>query len=319
MRRRRFIAACAGLLALSSHTEAAESARRIGFLRLGPPPRSNTDAFEDELRALGYRPGNDLVIERRFAEDAAAVPALAGDLVRMGVDVIVASSTLAALAVEHATATIPIVFVAVADPVASGLVASLAHPGGNATGLSFITADLTAKRFQLLTEIVPRSSCVAVIAHAGYPTSPPQIEGAETAAAAEQVRIELLTVAGVEGFERSYEAAKDCGALLQLDSPLFTTNRDRLVGLAARIGVPAIYGLREFAEAGGLISYGVDLREHYRRAAAFVDRILRGARPADLPVEQPTKLELVINLKAARALGLEVPPLVLAQADEVIE
>jgi putative ABC transport system substrate-binding protein len=321
MKRRDLIAACAGLAALSpwvAHAQRAVPTHRIGFLRLGAPPKTHLDAFEDGLRALGYRPGETLLIEQRVADDAASLPALARDLAGAGVDVIVASSTLAALAAKQTTERIPIVFVAVSDPVEAGLVASLARPGGNATGVGFIATDLTGKRLQLLSEVLP-ISCIAVIASAGYPTNPPQIEGARRAAGLGNIRIELSDVADARGFERAYTAAKDCGAVLQLDAPLFTTHRRRLVELAALNRLPTIYGLREYPEAGGLISYGVDMREHYRRAAVYVDKILKGARSAELPVELPDKLELVINLKTAQALGLTVPPSLLARADEVIE
>jgi putative tryptophan/tyrosine transport system substrate-binding protein len=321
MKRREVIAACVSLAALSPWAARAERAgaiHRIGFLRLGTPPQSHMDAFEDGLRALGYRPGETLLIEQRVGDDAASLPALARDLVGTGVDVIFASSTLAAVAAKQTTSTVPIVFVAVSDPVAAGLVANLARPGGNATGLGFIATDLTGKRLQLLSEILP-ISCITVIASAGYPTNPPQILGAQRAAKLGSIRIELSEVADADGFERAYAAAKDCGALLQLDAPLFTTHRRRLVELAALNQLPAIYGLREYPEAGGLISYGIDMREHYRRAAAYVDKLLKGARPADLPVDLPDKLDLVINLKTAKALGLTLSPTLLARADEVIE
>jgi putative ABC transport system substrate-binding protein len=322
MRRRAFLSLCLGLAALMPRVGRAERAarqRRIGFLRLGPPPHSNMAAFEEGLSALGYRPGEDLIIERRLADDAAALPALAAELVRLGVEVIFASSTLAAVAAKQATDTIPIVFVAVNDPVEAGLVAGLARPGGNATGLGFIAADLSGKRLQLLREIIPTLSCIAIIANAGYPTNPAQIEGARAAARLGNMRFELINVAEPAEFESAYAAAKRCGAVLQLDAPLFTTHRARLTELAARNELPAMYGLRDYPQAGGFISYGVDLREHYRLAAGYVDKLLKGAKPADLPVELPTKLELVINLNAAKALGLAIPPAVLARADEVIE
>ena len=322
MRRRTFIASytvLAGLVCQTAWADRARSVPRIGFLRLGRPPKSNVDAFEDGLRALGYRLGDDLLIDYRVADDPADLPMLASDLARTGVDVIIASSTPAALAAEHATSVIPIIFVAVAYPVEAGLVASLPRPGGNATGLTVTPADLAGKRLQLLSEILPALTCVAVVANTTSPATPPQIDAAETAAKTRGLKIALLNVADIDGFDRAYAAAKGCGALLQLDAPLFTTHRDRLVELAARNGLPTMYGLREFPVAGGLISYGADFREHYRRAAAFVDKILKGAKPADLPVEQAATFKLVINLKTAQALGLTIPAAVLAQADEVIE
>ena len=320
MRRREFIAAFATLLALSGRaTRAAGAAvRRIGFLRLGPPPESNWAAFTDGLRKLGYRPGENVVIEQRLAERAADLPALARDLAQLPVDVIFAASTLAAMAAQQATRTIPVVFVAVTDPVGAGIVASLVRPGGNATGLGFVATDLTGKRLQLLRELVP-FSCIAVLANTDYPTNPPQIEGVTAAARLGNIRVEVTAVADAEGLDGAFAKAKACGAMLVLDAPLFIVNRRRLAALAAENGVPAIYGFREYAEAGGLISYGVDLNEHYRLAAAYIDKILKGANPAELPVELPDKLELVLNLKTAKALGLTVSPALLARADAVIE
>jgi putative tryptophan/tyrosine transport system substrate-binding protein len=322
VKRRTFFWFSLGLATLApsfGRAQRASGPRRIGFLRLGAPPQRHLAAFEDGLRAHGYRPGEDVIIDQRLATDAAALSELAGELVRARVDIIFASSTIAAVAAKEATQTIPIVFVAVNDPVEAGLVAGLARPGGNATGLAFIAADLTGKRIQLLREIIPTLSCIAVIVNTNYPTAPPQIAGAEAAAKLGSMRIERLTVADAAEFEGAYAAAKACGAVLLLDAPLFTNHRARLVALAAQNLTPAVYGLREYPEAGGLISYGVDLTEHYRLAAGFVDKILKGAKPAGLPVELPDKLDLVINLKAAQALGLTIPPAVLARADEVIE
>jgi putative ABC transport system substrate-binding protein len=319
VRRREFIATFVVVLALARRARAAGApVRRIGLLRLGPPPESNWAAFTDGLRALGYRLGENLVIEERLAERAADLPALARDLVQYPVDVIFASSTLAAMAAQQATRTIPIVFVAVTDPIQAGLVASLVRPGGNATGLGFVATDLTGKRLQLLLELVP-FSCIAVLANTDYPTNAPQIAGVTAAAQLGNIKVELLAVADPEGFAGAFATAKACGALLVLDAPLFTNHRRRLAELAAENAVPTIYGFREYAEAGGLMSYGVDLNEHYRRAAVYVDKILKGANPAELPVELPDKLELVINLKTTKALGLTVPPALLARADQVIE
>jgi putative ABC transport system substrate-binding protein len=220
LRRRAFLASglvLAPLAAPIGRGQGPPRQRRIGFLRLGPPPQSNIDAFENGLRAHGYRPGDDVILERRVADTAGSLPALARELADAGVDVLLASTTPAAVAAKQATAAIPIVFVAVADPVEAGIVAGLAHPGGNATGLAFITPDLSGKRLQLLREIMPSLSCIAVIANTGYPTNPPQIAGATAAAQLGGMRIEVVTVAAPAEFARAYQAAKTCGAVLQLE------------------------------------------------------------------------------------------------------
>ena len=265
------------------------------------------------------------MIEYRDAEGKLdRLPALAAELVALKVDVIVAPITLAALAAKQATRTIPIVFTPVSDPVGSGLVTSLARPGGNATGLSNLTADLVGKRLELLTQAVPGVSRVAALWAPGgldEHAEKDMLKGAEVAARALGVRLQFVEARGPEDFDRAFSdmTSAGVGALTMLPSNLLFNERRRLVDLAAKHRLPAVYFAREFVDAGGLMAYGANGADLFRRAATYVDKILKGAKPADLPVEQPTKFELVINLKTAKALGLEVPPLLIAQADELIE
>jgi ABC-type uncharacterized transport system substrate-binding protein len=214
---------------------------------------------------------------------------------------------------------VPIVFVGVVDPVELGLVPSLGRPGGNITGLATTAADFAGKRLELLKAIVPKLKRVAVLWHPANPTNPIQLKGAQVAARTLGVQLEPVSVQGPSDFDAAGKAVRGTGGLLLLESPLFTTHRARLAELAARSRLPAIYGQREYVEVGGLMSYGTHFHDLYRRAAPYVDKILKGAKPADLPVEQPTKFELVINLKTAKALGLTIAPSVLARADEIIE
>jgi putative tryptophan/tyrosine transport system substrate-binding protein len=247
------------------------------------------------------------------------LPRLADELVRLKVDVIVASSAPPALAAKKVTTSVPIVFVSVADPVGLGLVASLARPGGNTTGLADSGPDLVGKRLELLRELVPKLRRVAVLWHSGNPGNLLQLKAAEVAARTLGMQLEPVPVQGPNDFDSAFKAVRGADGLLQADGPLFNIHRARLVELAARSRLPAIYGFREMMEVGGLMSYGPDRPDFYRRAATYVDKILKGARPADLPVEQPTKFELVINSKTAKTLGLTIPPSLLLRADQVIE
>jgi putative ABC transport system substrate-binding protein len=222
-------------------------------------------------------------------------------------------------AAKGATETIPIVFVASIDPVATGVVASLARPGGNVTGFAGIHSDLMGKRLELLREAVPRLSRVALLAQAANPGNAEYIKQAELAARALKIQLQILTVRDPGDFERTFTEARSAHGLVQLDDVIFTSHRRQVVELAARYHLAAMYGFREFVDAGGLMAYGPDYPHLYRRAAHYVDKILKGASPADLPIEQPTKFELVINLKTAKAVGLTIPPSVLARADEVIQ
>ncbi len=315
-----------GLLAAPPATAAQQPAKvsRIGFLQPGSASvnRHFADAFRQGLHDFGYVEGQNIAIEYRWADGRAErLPELAAELVRLKVDVLVVSSTPGGLAAKKATQTIPVVMVAVGDPVGTGLVASLGRPGGNLTGLSDITVDMSAKRLELVKEVVPTASRVAVLWNPTHLTNPLQLRETQAAAQALGVTVQSLAVQGADEFERAFAAMmrERAGALVVLADPLTVFHRSRLANLAAKHRLPAIYPFREQAEAGGLMSYGPHLPDLWRRAAIFVDKILKGAKPADLPVEQPTRFELVINRKTAKALGLTVPPSILIRADQVIQ
>jgi putative ABC transport system substrate-binding protein len=283
------------------------------------------DAFLQGLRDLGYVEGRNVVIEYRFAEGKLErYPALAAELVALKVDVIVAPITPAALAAKQATKTIPIVFVAVGDPITDGLVTSLARPGGNVTGLSLLFPELVGKCLEELKQAVPGVSRVAVLwqpGAVGERTEKDMLKGAEVAARALGVRLQFVEARGPADLDRAFSdiTKARAGALTVLPGNMFFSERRRLVDLAAKNRLPAVYPLREFVDAGGLMSYGASNADMFRRAATYVDKILKGAKPADLPVEQPTKFELVINLKAAKVLGLTIPQSLLGRADEVVQ
>jgi len=321
--RRAFLGAVAGgLLAAPLGAEAQQAGKvyRIGFLRGGPPPESYLDAFQQGLRERGYVYGQNVVVELRATDGSVdQLPQLAEELLRSKVDVILASAGPAALAARKATTSVPIVFVGVVDPVGVGLVPSLGRPGGNITGLATNSEDFAGKRLELLKAIVPSLKRVAVLWHPANLTNPIQLKGAQVAARTLGVRLEPVSIQGPNDFESAGKAVRGADGLLFLESPLFTTHRARLAELAGKSRLSAIYGQREYVEVGGLMSYGPQFYDLYRRAALHVDKILKGAKPANLPVEQPTKFEFVINLKTAKALGLTIPPGVLARADEVIE
>ena len=296
---------------------------RIGIL--WPSPISaiahNFEAFRQGLRELGYVEGQNIAIEFRSAEGKwERLPDLAAELVRLRVDVIV-TNTPAALAAKQATRTIPIVMAVSGDPVGDGLVASLARPGGNVTGLSLMVPELGGKRLQLFKEVVPRASRVAVLSNPTVPYTGRVVREMQAAAGVLGVQLQLLESRSPEDIDRAFEAAirGRASALMVVDDPLIFTHRARILALASKSRMPAIYPWREFVDAGGLMSYAANLADSFRRAAAYVDKILKGTKPADLPVEQPTKFELVINLKTAKALGLTIPPSVLLRADRVIE
>jgi putative tryptophan/tyrosine transport system substrate-binding protein len=294
---------------------------RIGVLTPLSAPNPLIEAFRQGLHDLGYVEGHNIHIEYRFAEGRfERLPALAADLVQLPVDVLVTDGP-SALAAKHATATIPIVFPVFADPVAEGLVASLARPGGNVTGLSVMTQDLAAKRLELLTEVVPGLRRIAILWNPGRPGQAIQIQEIHAASARVGIHVEVLEVRSPQEFDHAFRTMVDkgVGAVTVVEDAMFYNERTRLATLAAQSQLPAIYSTRGYGEAGGLLSYGPNFPELFRRAATYVDKILKGAKPADLPVEQPTKFELVINLKTAKALGLTIPPSLLARADEVIQ
>ena len=283
---------------------------------------ANIEAFKQALRRLGYIEGQNLVIEYRSGDGHVnRFPELAAQMVRLNIDIIVTRGTPAALAAKKATATISIVMAAIGEPVETGMVASLARPGGNVTGLSAFVTELTAKRIEIMREAVPQISRIAMIDNMANGSVPAQWIEVKKAAAALGIQPQLHDVRKPEDIEPAFNSAiiQHADALSIGNDSVVIANRVQIVELAAKHGLPAIYATREFVDAGGLFSYAAHYPDLYRRAAIFVDKILKGAKPADLPVEQPTKFELVINLKAAKALGLTVPPILLAQADEVIE
>src|SRR2546427_11099593 len=315
------LALALALAPLVAEAQPAEKLARIGYLSL-VSAADTPKALLQGLRELGYVEGQNLVIEYRYAEGKAErLPDLAAELVSLKVDIIVAGGTPPPLAAKRATTTIPIVMTSAGDPVGSGLVASLAKPGGNVTGLSTFTRDLAAKRLQLLKEVVPVISRVAVLWNAANPYAVLNMRETEAAAQTLGVQVQSLEVRGPDDFENALPAAirGRAGALIVVDDPLTFAYRMRIADFAARNRLPAMYGFREFAEAGGLTAFGANLADLYRRAATYVDKILKGAKPADLPVEQPTKFELVINMKIANALGLTIPQSVLVRADEIIQ
>src|SRR5437016_11673129 len=327
MERRTFMAMLTGgivVASLSAEAQQATKIARIGFLSLNQGANALLhEAFRQGLRDLGYVEGRNVVIEYRDAEGKLErLPARAAELVALKVDVIVASGTLAALAAKQTTRTLPVVFTSAADPVTDGLVTSLARPGGNVTGLSNLASELVGKRLELLTQAVPGISRVAVLWQPGAVderTEKDMLKAAEVAARALGVRLQFVEARGPENFGRAFSdmTRARAGALTVLTSNMFVTERRRLVDLAAKNRLPAVYNVREFVDAGGLMSYGPDLADLYRRAATYVDKILKGAKPGDLPVEQPTKFELVINVKTAKTLGLTIPQSVLGRADAV--
>jgi putative ABC transport system substrate-binding protein len=327
MNRRAFLYGSVAVVAAPLAAEAQEGkVARIGWLAVNLAPNLQfSEAFRQGLRDLGYVEGRNVVIEYRDAEGKyERLPALAAELVALKVDVIVAPTTPQALAAKQATRTIPIVFAAAPDPVTSGLVTSLARPGGNVTGLSFLGPELVGKHLQLLKEAVPGVTRVAVLWHSGdygERTEKDMLKGAEAAGRALGVRLQVVEARRPADFDRAFSdmTRAPAGALTVLTSVMFVTERRRLVDQAAKHRLPAVYGLREFVDVGGLMSYAPNFADMYRRAATYVDKILKVAKPADLPVEQPTKFDLVINLKTAKALGLTIPPSLLLRADEVIQ
>ena len=315
-----------GLLAAPLAADAQQPGKvaRIGILPPGPlAVRLHLwDAFRQGLRDLGYVEGQNIVLVFPSAEvRPERLTDLAAELVRLKVDVIVTAATVGTQAAQQATRTIPIVMAFITDPVETGLVTSLARPGGNITGLSFLSPELYGKRLQLLKEVVPGLSRTAVLSGPTNLDVANQVRELKTAAGALGVQLQILEVRSADDFEKAFQAATRgrAGALLTLDDSLTYSYRPRIVEFAAKHRLPAIYGVREVVDAGGLMSYGASLLDLYRRAATYVDKILKGAKPADLPVEQPTKFELVINLKTAKALGLSIPHSVLIRADQVIQ
>jgi putative ABC transport system substrate-binding protein len=322
VRRRELILLLTGAMATVPGLRAQQKTMPvIGFLGSGSG-RASVAAFRQGLSETGYVEGKDVAIEYRWAEGSYdRLPALAADLVASKIDLIVASAPPSVRAAKNATTTIPIVFLIGIDPVAEGLVASLARPGGNLTGFSMFSTELMPKRLELLSELVPQAGVIALLVNPNNSNAEQVIGDVREAARAKGVQLHILKV----GTESEIDAAfgslvqPQAGALLVGSDPFFAGRREQLVALASRHAVPAIYEWREFVEAGGLISYGTSLAASFRQLGTYAGRILKGAKPADLPVQQPTTFELVVNLKTAKALGLTVPPSILSRADEVIE
>jgi putative tryptophan/tyrosine transport system substrate-binding protein len=315
---------CAMLFALCGSVDAQQPKKvpRIGFLSLAPGgPRQTHEAFRQGLHDLGYVEGRTIVVEYRAAADKAdQLPALAAELVGLKVDLIVAAGSQAVHAAQRATKSIPIVMTSSSDPVGTGFVASLARPGGNITGLSLLSPDLSTKRLELLKEVAPGVSRVAVFWNPEDPPAKLSVKETEAAAKALAVQLQVLETRDPNDFENAFRAVikARAGALMLLPAPIMNTHAKQIADLAAKNRLATISYASEFPNAGGLMSYGANLAELYRRAAYYVDKILKGAKPADLPVEQPMKFEFVINLKAAKQIGLTIPPNVLVRADRVV-
>jgi putative tryptophan/tyrosine transport system substrate-binding protein len=320
------VAVAALLLALSFSAEAQQPKKvpRIGYVGAGSPATAghHAQAFVHGLRELGYVEGRNIVVEYRWADGKLErLPGFVADVIQAKVDVIVSSAAPAIRVAKEQTRSIPIVMAGVVDPVGAGFVASLARPGGNVTGLTHLSPDLSGKRLELLKEVVPRLSRVAVLWNPTHPGQPTAFKDTQAAAQALQVTLISMEARNREEIERvlSGIGKERPQALLELADPLTFFNRGLITEVAAKHKLPAMYSFGEWVDAGGLMSYGTSFPELFRRAATYVDKILKGRKPADLPVEQPTKFELVINLKTAKQIGLTIPPNVLARADRVIK
>jgi putative tryptophan/tyrosine transport system substrate-binding protein len=326
MRRRDLIAGLGGAAAWPLLASAQQSAKvfRIGVLSAGGDPTSWPfwKAFAEALRDLGWIEGKNFVCERRFANDRLdQLPELAAELVALNVDLIITLGTLAPIAAKRATSTIPILMTSAGDPLGSGLVTSLARPGENVTGLSLMAPDLGGKRLELLKEILSHVSLVAVLWNSANPYSANSFRETKSAAQILTVDIQSLGLKGPDDLNGAFQAleSQHPDALITIEDPLTVGQRQPIVDFVTKHRLPAIYGLREFAQVGGLVAYGASLSDLLRRSAGYVDKILKGVKPGDLPVEQPTKFELIINLKAAKQIDLQIPVQILARADEVIE
>ena len=323
--RRQLIAALCGVAAwqLAARAQQAGKIPRVGYIRAGTP---NNDPFREEfvrgMRDLGYVEGRNVAYEfRYYGDDLASIAALIHDLLRAKVDIIVAGGTAAVRAAQTATQSVPIVMGAASDPLESGLIAGLANPGGNTTGLSLLATRLMVKRLEVLKEVMPKAARIAILQQPGNPAHPISIKGIEPTAEVLGFTYRIWEARGSEEFEPSFASMRawPADAVVVLDDATFIASRAGMVQAAARHRLPLICGAQEMTEAGCLFSYSVSIKDMWYRSATFVDKILKGAKPSDLPVQQGTKYEFVINLKAARTLGFDVPPTLLARADEVIE
>ena len=323
MNRRTFHSAL--VVAFAATTVRAQQGRpalRIGFLRIVPPPKDYIDAFEQGLRDRGYVPGRDVTIDYRFADGREdQLDRLARELVERKVSIIVVAGNQAVRSAKNASRTVPIVMAVANDPVAGGFVDSLARPGGNITGTTLLSSSLAGKRLELLKVVLPGISRVAVLMNKDNPGHSAAWRETVAAASTLKIRVQAVEVDGASSFDAAFARMVEdrAEAVVLLEDALFVTERMQLVALAARASLPAVYGQRNSVNDGGLMSYGPSIVDAYRNAGSFVDRILNGAKPADLPIEQPTKYEFVVNMKSAKTLGLTIPQSLLVRADEVIE
>jgi putative ABC transport system substrate-binding protein len=328
MKRRAFLGVLGGAVVarpLAAWAQQRSDKISVGFLSVNvrPAMKARVEAFQQGLRELRYVDGQNVLIEYRFAEgNPERLRGLADELVRLKVDVIVTEGTTATRFAKEATSTIPIVMAQDPDPVGTGFVASLARPGGNITGLSNLRSDLGGKRLEILKDTIPGLARVAIIGTSTTPGNTQALADVERAASTFALRLQVLEVLGPKDIETAFNAATTdghAGAVLVLASPYLLSNRAQVADIAARSGIPTMYYTSDYVKDGGLMSYGVSITDLFRRAATYVDRIVKGARPGDLPVEQPTKFELIINMRAAKAIGLIIPATVLSRADEMIE
>ena len=320
MRRREVIVLLgAALIVHPAWAQRPVKLKRIGFLRVGEPPSTWIASFREGLREFGLIEGQHFVIEFGLAQSTAEVPGIAAELVRRNVDVLVASGTPSVLAAREAAGTIPVVFVTVIDLIGTGQVASLARPGGNATGITSMIADLAAKRLQLLKELLPQASKFTILVRTGSPATPAFVREAERAAQVLGVGLQVLRMNNPSELEWLFASAQGAGGLTMADDAVFTAHRKRIAELALQQRLPTLFGFREMVEAGGLISYGPRYRDLYRQAAGQVHKILNGTKPGDIPVEQPTRFEVVLNMRTARELKLTIPATILVRVDEILE
>ena len=312
------------ILATACLAEAQQTGKvyRIGYLRAEKPPEVDIEAFRQGLREHGYVEGKNIVVEYRWADgNEERLRSLVAELIGLKVDLIVTSAPAATRAAKETTTTIPIVMVLVADPVAFGFVASLARPGSNITGFAFLLPEISGKRLELLKDTIPELTHVAVLWNAANTYKAVDLKEVQAVGDALRVAVHTFPVRGPSDFDEAFKTAikRRTGGLLTLDDPFTLAHRTRIVDLALRHRLPAVYAVSPFVDAGGLMFYGPDRGDQNRRAATFVDKILKGTKPTDLPVERPTKFELIINLKTAKQIGLTIPPNVLARADRVIK
>jgi putative ABC transport system substrate-binding protein len=320
-RRELLVALCCAATILPATTLAQDGkkVRRVGFLRVGPPPPAFIEGLRQGLRERGYLEGQHFVIEYGLAQSAAQIPDAAADLVSRGVDIIFASGTPSVLPARDAAGAIPVVFVATIDPVAAGLVASLARPARNITGMTSISGDVIAKRLQMIREVIPKLTRIALLVRESSPDTAQYVRESQLAAQTMGIELQVEIERMPADLEGIFASARTANAIVVADDAEFTARRDQIAELALRNRLPNVSGLRELAEAGGLMAYGASFGDLYRRAASHLHKILQGASPADLPIEQPTKFEFILNMRTAKALGLVIPPSLLALADEVIE